>query len=634
MKKLLVFSVSLFVFFTLPIQSTVHAEEKTFDIEQVNIHVVVGEDGIMHVSELSTYTFEGVFGGTERSILADVSNFHAYEVPNDVDDPTISIEALDELHVENEEDLFRVHLPAEDEQKQLLYSYEIANEIEKYTDVADLVYDFYPSSNPVDLGKLNIHWEFDQVSPDAEIKAFVRGDDEAAVHVTDTGVIYTHESFKSGMSAEVRLIFPATFVNALPLKTDSLMGEKIIKEELMKMDKREMYSERLKGIQPVIYAALMLLIAGFIWWYRIHPNYYRLGKHEDPKKELIFLERTDPLFVSYIQASGYVSVLQSGLVAALLSLKRRNIISMKEVRSKKNEEKMTYAFTWEKKTADVDKVDAYLRTWLFEEVEGEKEQFIFESIVIDEDESDTVKEEKSEQFTSHYKEWTQILKKREAFTGWHEPYPVFGYVSILFTIIVYALFSYVLSIAPISTVLQQWLIGSIGVFVLAALIWNKNKWILSLLYIVLMPTFLIASTGSIHLIPIALFIGVSWFGLLTISSRKWAPEVAKLHRIIHVATRLFKRKEYPVDDDELINERRLETAIALGVGKQYAEQIGKQIETENWNTLHTPLLHNPTFAGTVFHPSHMVFYSAMSSSTSSTSNGSSPTSGSGGAGAF
>lgn len=633
MKKTVSLIFSLLLLFTISMQSSVRAEERSFDIKRVHIDVTIDERGIMKVAELSTYQFDGVFGGTERSILADVSNFHAYEVPNGVDDPTISIESLDELHVEHEEDLFRVHLPAEHEQKQVLYTYELANEIVKYTDVADLIYDFYPSSNNNDLGELVIQWTFDQSLSMDDVYAFVRGDGEANVQVSNAGVIYVHEFFRAGMSAEVRIIFPAESVAALPLKNDSLMEEKLVNEEQMKIDKRYMYADRLKEVQPSVYIALILLIAGFIWWYRIHPNVYRFGRHEDPKKELFFLENSDPLFISYLQVQGYVSALQLGLISTLLSLKRRKIISMKEVPSKVKKEKMTYLFTWEDHSANVDEVDMYVRNWLFEKSGEESEQFLFESILIDEGETTSVKKEKSEQFINHYSEWTRLLKNRNAFTGWYDPYSVYSYGSILCTIIVYVLFYYVLSISPMSTGLHIWLVGGVGVFAVAALIWNKNKWVVSLLYTVLLPTLFITSMWSMYLLPIGLFIVTSWFGLLMISSKKWAPEVAKLIRLIHLATRLFKRKEYPIDEDPLINERRLETAIALGVGQPYAEQIGKHVAVEKWNSLHTPLLQNPTFAGTVFHPTHMVFYSTMSSTAIGTTS-SSPTSGSGGAGAF
>lgn len=623
----------MLLFFTM---TPVHADDKSYAIDRVAIQVDVDDAGVMHVAELSTYTFDGEFGGTERSILGDASEFHAYEVPSNSHDPTISTKDLDELRVENEDDLYRVHMPAENEEKTILYTYEIKNEMNKYADVVDLMYDFYPSSNEIDIGILEINWTLPDEGKTEDIHAFIRGNDEGTVDVHGFEITYEHESFEGGMSSEVRIVFPADAVPRLSLTKDKQMGATIIQEEKMNIEKKEKFTERLEHLQPMFIIILAFLIGGMTWWYLKHPNRYTFGKHEDPKTLLAFLENTDPLFASYIQVGGYVSLLQSGLVSALLSLKRRGIISMKEVPSEKNKEKTTYAFYWKQTEEEVDEVDAYLHEWLFTEGEGGKEYFLFESLIVDEDESDKEKEKKIEAFETHTNEWTRLLKQREAFSGWYTSYPVYGYVSMICTILVYALFYYVLSITPISSVLQQWLVGIIGVLAIGALVWRKNKWIISVFYLMLIPTLLIASMWSIHLLPIVGIVFASWCSLLIISSKRWDPEVAKLHKMIRFATRLFKRGEYPIDADVALSERRLELAIALGVGKKHAEQLGKEFILEEIGEDFAPLLHNPTFAGTVFHPAHVIFYTSMSAGTSSssTSMGSSPTSGSGGAGAF
>src|SRR5699024_6504172 len=211
-------------------------------------------------------------------------------------------------------------------------------------------------------------------------------------------------------------------------------------------------------------------------------------------------------------------------------------------------------------------------------------------------------------------------------------YRPFKYVSILLTILTFGLFYYIVSISAITSGSLQLAIVGMGLLGVGSLIWNSNKWVVSAYYVVLIITLLIVSTWSIQLLPILGIIIVSWFGLLIVSSRKWDQEVAKLVSLSTLALKLFKQKEYPVSEDEIKNERRLELAITLGMSKEFADQIGKQLHIEKVKSLNTPLLNNPSFAGHVFHPSNVVFYTAMSSS--STSIGSSPTGGSGGAGAF
>lgn len=633
MKKALILWIGILTLVFVYMSGHVLAEDKSYEIEHVDIHVDVDENGIMHVSELSTFAFDGEFNGTERSILADVSNFKAYEIEESSSDPQISIEGLEELQIENEDDLYRIYISAQDEQKTVLYTYDIENEIKKYVDVADLLYDFYPSSNNVDLGTLTITWELGDKAGN-DIDAFVLGNQQGEIELHGSEVVYHHDQFEAGMSAEVRIVFPAASVPGMSLKKDKQMGKKIIQNEQMKRTKREQYDDRLSNLLPFISITLVILLGAMIWWAVIHPNNYKFEKTDDPKKHLTFLEETDPLFVSYMQGHGYVSNMQTALISALLSLKRRGIISMKEVPSSKDKEKMTYAFYWEQAQEGIDEVDAYLRTWLFTEKDG-KEQFLFESIILDENEDETVQEEKQEHFTTHYHEWTKLVKNRKAFAGWYEPYRPFKYASVLLTLITFALFYYIVSISPISSMVFPWIMGGMGAVAIMSLIWNRNKWILSFYYFVLITVLFIAATWSIILLPVLGIMLISWLGLLIVSSRKWDPEVAKLVRLNKIASRLFKQKVYPVDANEIINERRLELAITLGKSKEYAEQIGKQLHVEKVGKANTPLLNNPSFAGTVFQPSNVIFYTALSSGNSSTTSiGSSPTGGSGGAGAF
>lgn len=99
---------------------------------------------------------------------------------------------------------------------------------------------------------------------------------------------------------------------------------------------------------------------------------------------------------------------------------------------------------------------------------------------------------------------------------------------------------------------------------------------------------------------------ITWSILLIISSRRW-------------------------DEKEVINERCLELAIILEMGEKYAKQISRELPIEEKHGINTPLLNNPNFASTVFHPSKLIYYSALSSGAAkSTSMSSSPTSGSGG----
>src|SRR5699024_10633682 len=148
-----------------------------------------------------------------------------------------------------EDDLYRIYISSEDEKRTVLYTYDIHDEINKYADVAEAGFDFYPKSNNADIGELNITWEFSD-APAQDIHAFLHGDEGASVQVKPSEVAYHHDQFKSVMSAEVRSVFPSIVVSDLAMKKDKEMGEKIIPEETTLLEKKTLYEDQLQSILP------------------------------------------------------------------------------------------------------------------------------------------------------------------------------------------------------------------------------------------------------------------------------------------------------------------------------------------------------------------------------------------------
>lgn len=633
MKKSYIFIGMICMILFFYITPYAHADDRSFIIEQVDIYVEVDEDGVMHVSEYSTYNFSGSFKGTERSLLGEVSNFKGYEVSPDVDHENISSEDMEELTVRNEDDLYRIYISSEDEKRTVLYTYDIHDEIKKYADVAEVGFDFYPKSNNADIGELNITWDV-RNAPEEDIHAFLHGDEGATVQVNPSEVSYHHNQFKSGMSAEVRIIFPANVVSDLPLKKDKHMEEKIIQDETTLMEKKELYLDRLQSIFPYALVGLLLLIIVLRWRGKVHPNHYHFKEEEGPEDHLDFLEKTDPLFVTFIQANGHVGLKYESIITALFSLKRRGIISMKETPFKEDPSKMTYVFYWENESSGTDEVDAYLRTWLFTEKENGMDTFYLETIIYDENEKPDIITEKKRHFTTHFDEWIEMVKNREAFSGWYEPYKPFKYLSLILTGITFIICLYTLSITPITTLTFQILIGGISVLTMVSLIWCWNKWILSSYYFTILITLVFALKWSVLILPFLGIVFLSWFGVLVISSREWEPEIAKLDAVLYYAKQKFSQKKYPLSDDAEKNERKFELAVTIGETKSFADQLGKEFAIESVKEYYTPMVHHPEFVVSRLYLQKLVFYSAMTHIPGSTSMGSSPTSGSGGAGAF
>src|SRR5699024_8763115 len=123
-------------------------EARSFSIDQVKINAQIQDDGTIEERELYTYSFDGKYQGTTRSIATHSKNIQDYET-NETS-PLADTDDLEKLRVEEDEDddqMMKIHTASEDETKSVLYSYEVHHAVDKYADVADLTYAFFDESN-------------------------------------------------------------------------------------------------------------------------------------------------------------------------------------------------------------------------------------------------------------------------------------------------------------------------------------------------------------------------------------------------------------------------------------------------------------------------------------------------------
>src|SRR5699024_12242678 len=124
----------------------------SYSIDQVKIDAQIQDDGTIQVRELYTYSFDGKYQGTTRSIDTDIKNFQAYETHET--SPLADTDDLEKLTVEEDEDddqMMKIHTASEDETKSGSYSYEVHRAVDKYADVADLTYAFLDECNETDV---------------------------------------------------------------------------------------------------------------------------------------------------------------------------------------------------------------------------------------------------------------------------------------------------------------------------------------------------------------------------------------------------------------------------------------------------------------------------------------------------
>src|SRR5699024_2895888 len=196
MKKLITAMILVLSLFILVACS--ENEDRSFSIDEVAIDAQIDQEGIIHVRELYTYTFDGVFEGMTTSIDSDVNQFKAYGIDGQTADPTISVENLEPLTTEKDESTWKIYSSSKDETKQVLYSYTIEGSVKKYQDVADLTYSFFDESNETDLNHVKIAIHTPENMANEHTHYFLHGDAGGELTAQGNQIIYTNDLLAAG----------------------------------------------------------------------------------------------------------------------------------------------------------------------------------------------------------------------------------------------------------------------------------------------------------------------------------------------------------------------------------------------------------------------------------------------------
>src|SRR5690625_1562844 len=628
MKKLITAMILVLSLFILVACS--ENEDRSFSIDEVAIDAQIDQEGIIHVRELYTYTFDGAFEGMTRFIDSDVNQFKAYGIDGQTADPTISLENLEPLTIEKEDSTWKIYSSSEDETKQVLYSYTIEGSVKKYQDVADLTYSFFDESNETDLNnvEITIHTPENMVNEEHN-QFFLHDDVGGELAAAESHLIYTNELLAAGDRSEIRLIFPAEELSDMKVTKNKQMEDKILSAELELIERAEHLDQNIDKLVPVMWLFIAVVIILGIVMLRIHLNRYRGNKSVDEFAQL--LEETDPLFVSYLNLNGYLQ--DNSVIAALFSLKQRKMITLKEVSSTIDQDEKTFRFTWKKDAGNVDTADGYLREWLFTESDEEGAYFLLESIIDNEDEADSVREKKAEEFGDHYDIWSGLVEGRAEYQELKRPFSGFSRLSSMLIIMTFASFYYLTKVDVISQIEQLVLPLILAIVGGVCLIFSRHKWLTLFYYPFLIIASLIAFTMTMGSILTVVFYAISFLVLLIVPSTYWREDVLKIKNAIKQSRKLMRMGEYPVGSHPDKMEKRLEYAMILDEGDHYSKQFE---EMENISKLNYPLLSNPNYATETFNTGNLMLLSliAMDGTSISTSTTTTTPTGGGGAGAF
>lgn len=604
------------------------SDDRSYTIDDVTIDATIHDDGSISVRELFTYTFSGAYNGTTRSIHSHEQDFKAYEA-NDTTKVTDSTDTLNSLETKYDDDMYKTYITSEDETRHVLYTYNVNGSVKKYNDIGTILYTFFDKSNESDLHNVSITIHPPSGNLTDDTYAFLHDEHVENLQTTRDGVHYETDLLEKGKEAPIRLIFTSEDLPEQTVTDATDMKETLLNEEAELAKRYANLDENMNTIKPFIWWAFPILIILFFVYAYKHPS--SLDEDNDPKIAQQRLEANDPLYIKFLsetEAAFKPSVSNESLIAALFSLRRRGIITIEKETTDKGKE--TFKFTWVASFAKVDVADQHLKNWLFTQTDPKGECFYLEDITQPKDADSKTGNEKAKWFNSGIKTWKEHVSAREDYHNLKIQFRLFPPFSALLIIITYTLFFSFLQIDVLSDTLRGVLPYILGSVALISLIFIWQRVLSGLFHLLTFITLLIWFTKTSAVIAGIILIGLILLMTFVIPPHYFRKHVRETKAAIKQAEKMFENGTYPVSEDPVINEKRLEYAILLNKGTAYSNQLEK---ADLRADLHKyPLLMNPTFAVTTLSPKTVAFSTYTSSGGSGGSSGSSG--GGGGAGAF
>jgi uncharacterized membrane protein len=350
------------LFLLTSVQLANAADERSFEIGEVEIHARIDSDGNMHVTETDTYHFNGAFNG----ILVDlhttgsdgIEHFQAFEVSDQQDIP------LDiELSSDGDKLQYRIHSQSEDETKVFKFTYSLNNVVQVYADTAELYWKFFDETNPSTLGSVLINVELPDGAKQDEITAFGHGPLNGAIERPDSGVVrYLVSPLPSEKLLEVRVLFPTSYVpGSSKISTESML-DRILEEEQNWKDQ----TDNSTVVEDIIIALVILmvnLLVGALIYAKFGKAYKSDWKHKYSRE---LPSDVTPAIVSYLMKKHNST---SDLMATMLDLVRKKYVTMHVVKQLDQGEEDDYTFKLiNTKINDLLPHEKALIRWFFEDV--------------------------------------------------------------------------------------------------------------------------------------------------------------------------------------------------------------------------------------------------------------------------
>jgi len=357
--RIFVLFISLFLLGTY--QPVNAADERSFEIGEVEIHARMDSDGNMQVTETDTYHFSGAFNGIIVDIHTTgsdgIEHFQAFEVTDQQDIP---------LDIEQSSDgdklQYTIHSPSEDETKVFKLTYSLKNVVQVYADTAELYWKFFDETNPSVLGSVLIDVELPNGAEQAEITAFGHGPLTGVIERADSGIVrYLVSPLPSATMLEVRLLFPGSYVPGSSKISAEPMLDRILEEEQHWKDQ----SDNSTAVDAIIALVILMvnLLVGVLMYWKFGKANKSDWKHKYSRE---LPSDVTPAVVSYLMKK-HIST--SDIMATMLDLVRKKYVTMQVVKQLDEKEEDDYTFQLiNTKINDLLPHERALIRWFFEDL--------------------------------------------------------------------------------------------------------------------------------------------------------------------------------------------------------------------------------------------------------------------------
>lgn len=391
---------------------------RTFTIDSVDISAYIFPDGDLYVEELYTYTFDGSFNGTTRTLGDENYNglefFEGYSVPDHAVIGQIEPNDVVPLRVETDGNTFKIHRPAENETAKVFYRYRLDGAARKYNDIGEFYWRFFDEMNETDLHNLRIWVQLVDHPLTESAYGFMHDRTGGTFQMTDQFLYYENKQLPAGERFELRLLFPADYLSEMNVTEQSDKLEEYLQEE----QAYEAYVQKINDMAPaltqyndMLFMILLVFTAlAIIYpkrWIRWFTSPVSVGKIEQMDSLTLGLLHRPHLFhIGHLNAMLY-RLYQKGVISA------KYLPRSDAEQSWDKEPERLYKFYLEQPTMSLTEHEKFFVDWLFTETEEGKQVFSYEQIPVKSKRGGTQQSsaEERRQFKKKFKTWVKLVKR-------------------------------------------------------------------------------------------------------------------------------------------------------------------------------------------------------------------------------